>query len=138
MKVIIAGSRNFTNYQKLKKECTLFLQEQTDIQIVSGCHYKGADKLGIQYANEKSLEVIKFPAEWNTYGKAAGPKRNKEMAIFADALIAFWDGKGRGTKNMIQLAKQKGLRIKVEIFLEETLIIRCILMWDKKSHFIFI
>jgi len=116
MKVIIAGSRNFTNYHKLKKECNQFLQDYKKIEIVSGCHYKGADKLGIQFANEKGFEVIKFPAAWNTYGKAAGPKRNKEMAIAADALIAFWDGKSRGTKNMIQLAKQNGLLLKVILF----------------------
>jgi len=62
------------------------------------------------------LNLIKFPAEWNKFGKAAGPKRNKEMAIAADALIAFWDGKSRGTKNMIELAKQKGLKVKVILF----------------------
>lgn len=116
MKVIIAGSRNFKDYQKLKKECNHFLQGQKNIEIVSGCHYKGADKLGIQYANEKGFNLIKFPAEWNKFGKAAGPKRNKEMAIFSDVLIAFWDGRSRGTQNMILLANQKGLRIKVVIF----------------------
>ncbi|WP_197026348.1 hypothetical protein [Polaribacter sp. Hel_I_88] len=59
---------------------------------------------------------MRFPAEWNKFGKAAGPVRNKEMAIYADALIAFWDGKSRGTKNMIQLAKQNGLLLKVILF----------------------
>jgi hypothetical protein len=116
MKVIIAGSRNFTDYQKLKKECDQFLQDQKNIEIVSGDHFKGADKLGIQYANEKGYNLIKFPAEWNKFGKAAGPIRNKEMAIFADVLIAFWDGKSRGTQNMIRLANPKGLRIKVVLF----------------------
>lgn len=116
MKVIIAGSRNFTDYQKLKKECDQFLQDQKNIEIVSGCHNKGADKLGIQYAIEKGFNLIKFPADWNKFGKAAGPKRNKEMAIFLDALITFWDGKSRGTQNMMQLAKQKGLRVKVVLF----------------------
>lgn len=116
MKVIIAGSRNFTDYQKLKKNCDQILQEQNNIQIVTGCHYKGADKLGIQYAHEKDFNLIKFPAEWNIYGRAAGPKRNNEMAIYADALVAFWDGKSRGTKNMIQLAKQNGLIVQVISF----------------------
>lgn len=116
MKVIIAGSRNFRGYQKLKKECDQFLLFKNNIQIVSGAHYKGGDKLGMQYAYEKGYSLIKFPAEWNKFGKAAGPIRNKEMAIFGDALIAFWDGKSRGTKNMMQLAKQNGLRIKVVLF----------------------
>ena len=113
MKVIIAGSRNFINYHKLKKECNQFFQDHKKIEIVSGCHYKGADKLGIQFANEKGFNIVRFPAAWYTYGKAAGPIRNKEMAIYAVALIAFWDGRSRGTKNMMQLAKQKGLRVKV-------------------------
>lgn len=116
MKIIIAGSRNFKDYQKLKMECNHFLQGQKNIEIVSGCHYKGADKLGIQYANEKGLNLIKFPAEWNKFGKAAGPIRNKEMAIFSDVLIVFWDGKSRGTQNMIQLAKQNGLIVNVVLF----------------------
>lgn len=113
MKIIIAGSRNFTNYQKLKRECNYFLLDKKNIEIVSGDHYKGADKLGVQYANEKGFNIVRFPAEWNKFGKAAGPKRNKEMAIFADVLIAFWDGKSRGTQNMIQLATQRELIIKV-------------------------
>ena len=116
MKVIIAGSRNFKDFQKLKKECDQFFQDQKNIEIVSGCHYKGADKLGIQYVIEKGFNLIKFPAEWNKLGKAAGPKRNKEMAMFADALIAFWDVRSRGTQNMMQLAKQKGLMVKVVLF----------------------
>ena len=116
MKVIIAGSRNFINYHVLKKECNQFLLDKKNIEIVSGDHYKGADKLGVQYANEKGFNIVRFPAEWNKFGKAAGPIRNKEMAIFADALIAFWDGKSRGTKNMIQLAKQNGLLLKVILF----------------------
>lgn len=54
-----------------------------------------------------------FPADWNKHGKAAGPILNAEMAEVADALIAFWDGKSRGTANMIQLAKDKGLKVAI-------------------------
>ncbi|WP_397446021.1 DUF2493 domain-containing protein [Polaribacter sp. R77954] len=116
MKVIIAGSRNFKDYQKLKRECSHFLQDKKNIVIVSGDHYKGADKLAMQYANEKGLNLIKFPAEWNKLGKAAGPIRNNKMAKLADILIAFWDGKSRGTQNMICLANQKGLKVKVVMY----------------------
>ena len=113
MKIIIAGSRNFTNYQMLKTICNQILQDQNNIIIVSGGHYKGADKLGEQYAIEKKIKIIKFPADWMKYGKAAGPKRNKQMAIYADALIAFWDGKSIGTKNMIQQAKHNQLETRI-------------------------
>lgn len=123
MKIIIAGSRNFNNYQKLKQECDKFLQDYKNIEIVSGAHYKGADKLGEQYASEKKIKIIKFPADWIKYGKAAGPKRNNQMAIYADALIAFWDGKSKGTKNIIQLAKQRQLKTRIILFENEILTI---------------
>jgi hypothetical protein len=111
MKLIIAGSRTFTNYKKLKQTCDHLLQDQNTIEIVSGAYYRGADKLGEQYAKERGYKITQFPANWKRFGRAAGPKRNQQMAKYADALIAFWDGKSRGTKNMIELAKSSGLNI---------------------------
>jgi len=111
MKLIIAGGRNFTDYKKLKETCDDFLQNQTNIEIVSGAYYKGADKLGEQYAKEKGYKLTKFPANWNKFGKSAGPKRNQQMANYADALIAFWDGKSKGTKDMIELANKRKLNV---------------------------
>ncbi|AMC11907.1 hypothetical protein Lupro_11805 [Lutibacter profundi] len=113
MKLIIAGGRNFTDYKKLCQICDQLLQDQTNIEIVSGAYYKGADKLGKQYAKEHNYPIKQFPANWKQYGKAAGPKRNKEMANYADSLIAFWDGKSKGTKNMIDLAEQVGLKVRI-------------------------
>ena len=113
MKVIIAGGRSFTDYQKLKETCDQFLQDQDNIEIVSGAYYKGADKLGEQYAKEKDYKITRFPADWNKYGKAAGPKRNEQMANYADVLIAFWDGESKGTKNMIQLARSRGSEVRI-------------------------
>ena len=110
MKIIIAGSRSFTDYQKLKEICDTFLRDQNNIEIVSGT-CRGADKLGEQYAKERGYEITQFPANWNKYGKSAGPKRNQEMANYANALIAFWDGKSKGTNNMIQLANRCNLDI---------------------------
>lgn len=111
MKLIIAGSRNFTDYKKLCQICDHILQDQTNVEIVSGAYYKGADKLGEQYAKEHNYPIKQFPADWARYRKAAGPKRNEEMAIYADALIAFWDGKSKGTKYMIDLANSNGLKV---------------------------
>ena len=111
MKIIIAGSRTFTDYKKLKKICDQILQDQTDIEIVSGSCYKGADKLGEQYAKEKGYKLTQFPANWKSYGKAAGPIRNEQMANYADTLIAFWDGKSKGTKHMVEVAKSYNLKI---------------------------
>ena len=115
IKVIIAGGRNFDDFNKLCQVCDEFLQGQNNIEIVSGA-YKGADLLGERYAAERNYQIKQFPADWRRYGKSAGLKRNTEMAAYADILIAFWDGKSKGTKNMIDLATQAGLKVKVFYF----------------------
>ncbi len=80
-------------------------------EIVSGT-CKGVDQLGEEWAGRKGIPVKRFPADWNQYGRRAGPLRNREMAKYADALIAIWDGESRGTKNMIDEA----LREKLEVY----------------------
>jgi ABC-type enterochelin transport system substrate-binding protein len=113
MKLIIAGSRTFTDYKKLCQICDNILQNQNNIEIVSGAYYRGADKLGEMYAKERGYKITRFPADWKRFRRAAGPKRNQQMANYADALIAFWDGKSKGTLNMIQLAKSSGLKVRI-------------------------
>jgi len=98
------------------RKCDQILQNHTDIEIVSGAYYKGADLLGEKYAAEKEFQLIKFPADWKQFDKAAGPKRNEQMANDADALIAFWDGKSKGTKNMIDQAIVSNLKIRIVYF----------------------
>jgi ABC-type enterochelin transport system substrate-binding protein len=112
MKIIIAGGRNFNDYNKLRESCDNILVNQKDVEIVSGTA-AGADTLGERYAQEKGYEVKKFPAQWDLYGKSAGYKRNQQMAEYADGLIAFWDGKSKGTKHMIDIATNKGLKVRV-------------------------
>ena len=110
MKVIIAGGREFSNFQLMFEKCEEILKEIEDVEIVSGTA-RGADKMGEHYASLKKFDVKKFPADWNKYGKAAGYVRNKEMAEYADMLIAFWDGKSSGTKSMIDLATERNLEV---------------------------
>lgn len=110
-KVIIAGTRTFDDYEALKSYADYKLgQIKEDIEIVSG-GATGADTLGERYAKEKGYIIKRFPADWNRYGRRAGPLRNKQMADYADALIVFWDGSSRGTKSMLELAKEQGLKI---------------------------
>lgn len=115
IKLIIAGGRNFNNYDYLKKEASDFITEiktNQSIQIVSG-GAKGVDALGELFAKEQGFEVVVFPANWSKYGRSAGPQRNAEMAEYATHLLSFWDGKSKGTKSMIALAKKKNLIVKV-------------------------
>lgn len=104
-RVIIAGSRNFNNYELLKDKCLKILSNKmvTDnVAIVSG-EARGADMLGERFAKELGLQLLLFPAEWDKYGKSAGYKRNLTMSENADALISFWDGESRGTRHMIDI-----------------------------------
>lgn len=114
MKVIIAGSRNFNDYEKLKEVCDFMLSRQTDIEIVSGVA-RGADLLGERYAKEKGYQIKQFPADWSM-GKQAGYVRNEQMAQYADAVIVFWDGKSKGSEHMINLAKKHNLKVKIHNF----------------------
>lgn len=126
MRMIIAGSRGFSNYGLLKDACLKALKELGDrgantsrenVEIVSG-GARGADRLGEVFAGELGLNLKKFPADWNRFGKGAGILRNEEMARYASetpegVLVAFWDGVSRGTASMIELARRYGLEVVV-------------------------
>lgn len=113
-RVIVAGGRDFNNYEMLSSSLDYLFQYINDeIEIVSGMS-RGADRLGERYAKEHGHRVIYMPADWDVYGRSAGYKRNCAMADYADALVAFWDGKSLGTKHMIETAKTKGLSVRVK------------------------
>jgi len=100
MKTIIAGCRGFNDYNLLKEKVDYYRKDHVITEVVSGTA-RGADYLGEEYANENGIPIKSFPADWENYGKAAGPIRNRQMAEYADVLIAVWDGKSKGTNNMI-------------------------------------
>ena len=111
LRVIIAGGRDIHDYNLVKEaiaEC------QFPIATVVSGGAKGVDAMGEQYAEEMNLKLNIYPADWETHGRAAGPIRNRKMAENADALIAIWDGKSRGTKNMIETATKLGLLVYVK------------------------
>lgn len=117
-RIIIAGSRDFKDYELLKRTLDNYIQSiqgKSFISIISGTA-NGADKLGEQYAFEHDYLLERFPADWNT-GKTAGRFRNAKMADYASlkkgVLFAFWDGKSVGTKHMIECAKKYGLEVHV-------------------------
>jgi len=111
LKVIIAGGRDYHNYETLLEAIT---ESQFDITTVVSGGAKGVDALGERYAEEMNKELNVFNADWETHGRAAGPIRNRKMAENAEALIAIWDGQSRGTKNMIETATKKGLLVYVK------------------------
>lgn len=110
MKTIIAGSRNITDINLIWDAARRCGWKITG--VVSGCA-RGVDSLGEIWAARNGFTVYPFPAEWGKYGKSAGYRRNFEMADNAEALIAIWDGESKGTRHMIEVAKEKGLKVYV-------------------------
>lgn len=118
IKVIIAGSRNFYDYDIVEDTVVSYFMSRgilkENVEIISG-GARGADSLGEQLAKSYGLKLTIFPAQWDAYGKAAGMIRNKEMADYAiensdkAILFAFWNGQSRGTKGMIDIAKRCGI-----------------------------
>jgi len=112
-RVIIAGGRDFADFELLERTMdNLLANSVDDVQVICGMA-RGADSLGGVYAAKKKYSVQYFPADWDKYGKAAGYKRNEQMAQNADALVAFWDGESRGTENMLDIAANKGIPVRI-------------------------
>lgn len=118
--IIIAGSRDFNNYNVVKKALANFLKSKntTDKPTIICGMARGADMVGYTLAKKYGLSLKEFPADWNNLGRKAGYVRNKEMAQYAHdngngVLLAFWDGESRGTKHMIDLAKKYNLEVHI-------------------------
>lgn len=111
MKVIIAGGRDYHNYDTVLEAIK---ESHFTISVVVSGGASGVDALGEQYALDRNIPLHIYIADWKRDGKAAGPLRNRKMAENADALIAVWDGKSKGTKNMIETAEKMGLYVYVK------------------------
>ena len=119
-RVIVAGSRTYNNYEYLSEVLSKYTYTFNKLcirpEFVSGgC--RGVDSMAERFCKSNNYPIKIFNADWDRYGKSAGYIRNKEMAQYASEtggfLIAFWDGKSRGTKMMIKLAKENGLVVKI-------------------------
>ena len=119
-KLIVAGSRAFKDYELLVTCCDNVVRNRNEeIEIVSG-GARGADTLGERYARERGFNIKRFPADWATNGRGAGFIRNKEMAEYADALMAFFLDFSKGTAHMIQTANQLNLEVYYERLFSES------------------
>jgi hypothetical protein len=112
MKLIIAGGRDLQAYTLVEMWADRVLTWHDVTEVVCG-DATGADSLGERWANAKGIPVKHFPADWDGLGKKAGLVRNGQMAAYGTALLAFWDGRSRGTADMIEKAKWAGLKVKV-------------------------
>jgi hypothetical protein len=110
MKTIIAGSRTITNRNEI---AVAVARSRFQISEVVSGGARGIDQLGERWAETNEIPIKQFLPRYETFGKKAPIIRNAEMARYADALIAIWDGKSGGTRNMIEQAKKYGLRLYV-------------------------
>ena len=110
MNLAIIGSRDFDNYYLLETRIN-FIINQYDIDCIISGGARGADLLGKRYAKENNINYIEYKPDWDKFGKAAGVIRNKDIINTSDIVIAFWDGKSKGTKNSIDIAKKQNKKI---------------------------
>ena len=114
-RIIIAGSRDFCDRKKFDEIMEKLFSGTTEdeIEVISGgC--RGADAMGEEWARSRGLRLSIFSADWEKYGKAAGPIRNAQMAEYAaksenGMLVAFPVGESRGTYSMVRIAMKHGL-----------------------------
>ncbi len=107
-RTIIAGGRDITDYNLLWKVMELCSWEIAEV-VCGGA--KGVDANGKRWAEENDIPVKMFPADWDGLGKVAGFARNKQMSEYADAAIIIMREDSKGSTHMLNLAKEKGLKI---------------------------
>lgn len=110
MRVLVCGGRDFIDRTWLFRELDALHSSRNVTMVISGCA-PGADSLGIEWAEARRIEVGRFPADWDTHGRAAGPIRNQRMLDEGkpDLVIAFPGG--RGTADMSRRAREAGIEL---------------------------
>ncbi len=112
MKVLCCGDRNWNNRRIIMRELSNF---SYDTIIIEG-EARGADTISRLASEYLQLEVLKFPADWNKYGKSAGPIRNRQMLDQKpDLVLAFHNDieNSKGTKDCVKEARRRGIKIRV-------------------------
>ena len=111
MKVGVVGSRTFTDYNFLEKTLKSYLP----FILISG-GAKGADTLAEQFAARHSIGFKVYRPDYVSFGKSATYVRNKKIVDESDLIIAFWDGKSKGTKMTIEIARRESKPYKIFYF----------------------
>lgn len=109
MKVAVIGSRDYAKLHLVRK---LVETLPSNCILISG-GARGVDTVAEEVAKARGLTVQVFPAEWRKYGRGAGIKRNRDIILHADVVLAFWNGNSPGTEHSIQLAKSLGKPVQV-------------------------
>lgn len=113
MKIVIAGSRTFRDAELLRATMESLGWPVTEVACGAAA---GADALGEAWAAAAGIPVRRFLPAWGEFGRSAGPRRNAEMAAFADVVVVFWDGASRGAADMIAQMRRRGKPVRVVRF----------------------
>ncbi len=114
-RVIVCGTRTWSDEAAVAAALRELASAAPDarFELVVG-DARGADEIAAKHARALLWDVRRFIADWEAFGRAAGPRRNEEMArAGADLCLAFWDGKSRGTLHMMRRAAAHGIPVRI-------------------------
>lgn len=109
MRVAIVGSRTIeiSDFGEYLPKITT--------EIISG-GAKGVDQSAKEYALSHGIKLTEFLPEYTRFGKSAPLKRNISIVENSDIVLAFWDGKSKGTKFVVDICRKRGVEIRVYVF----------------------
>lgn len=116
--LLTTGCRDWSDAQAVDQQLRAFFfycdSQDAAAHVVVG-DARGADALVRQWLDERRLPYRRFDADWNTFGKSAGPRRNAAMVLEGqpDYAVAFWDYQSRGTANCIALCRDAGIPVRI-------------------------
>ena len=112
MRVLVCGDRSWSNLAPILRE----LKRLRPTVVIHG-GARGADTLAGAAARQLKIPVEVFPAQWDLYGKSAGPIRNKQMLVEGkpDLVLAFHTDimASRGTRDMVRRAERAGVPFEI-------------------------
>jgi predicted Rossmann fold nucleotide-binding protein DprA/Smf involved in DNA uptake len=109
MRIAIVGSRSFARLELIESYVKGL---SSDAVIVSG-GAPGVDSAAAGAAQAAGRAVMVLEADWQQHGRSAGPMRNAQIVANADRIVAFWNGRSRGTLNTVALAVEAGLPVEI-------------------------
>jgi hypothetical protein len=116
VKLAVVGSRQFEEqYYDDVRDLLESIVNNYDVKLIISGGARGIDSLAERFADEQNISKSIFPAQWDKYGKSAGYIRNQLIVDNCDKLVAFWDGKSKGTEHSINLAKEQSKLLKIYI-----------------------
>lgn len=106
MRLAIIGSRDCGQI-----DIASHIETRPDVIVSGGA--RGIDTLARQYAKVRGIELIEFLPDYESYGRRAPLVRDREIVDDCDSVLAFWDGKSRGTKYTMDYARRRGKPVRV-------------------------